>query len=41
MRLKINRAIAMYIMAGIVMLCAFLYFRFPGEALTDLSLIHI
>ncbi|MCL5808149.1 MAG: type II secretion system protein GspN, partial [Deltaproteobacteria bacterium] len=35
MRLKINRAIAMYIMAGIVMLCAFLYFRSPGEALTD------
>jgi type II secretion system protein N len=35
MKLKINRAIAGYIMAGIVILCAFLYFRFPGEALTD------
>jgi len=35
MKLKINRAIAGYIIAGIVMLCLFLYLRFPGEALTD------
>ncbi len=35
MRLKINRAILGYIMAGIVMLCVFLYLRFPGEAVTD------
>jgi type II secretion system protein N len=34
MRLKINRAITGYILAGIVLLCLFLYFRFPGEALT-------
>jgi hypothetical protein len=35
MRLKINRAIFGYIMAGIVMLGVFLYFRFPGKAVTD------
>jgi len=35
MRLKINRAIAGYIAAGILMLGLFLYLRFPGEALTD------
>ena len=35
MRLKINRAILGYVMAGIVMLGVFLYFRFPGEAVTD------
>ena len=35
MRLKINRAILGYVMAGIVMLGVFLYFRFPGESVTD------
>jgi type II secretion system protein N len=35
MRLKMNRAIAGYILAGIAMLLIFLYLRFPGEALTD------
>ncbi len=35
MRLRINRAIIGYPLAGIVMLLVFLYLRFPGEALTD------
>ena len=35
MKLKMNRAIAGYILAGIAMLLIFLYLRFPGEALTD------
>jgi type II secretion system protein N len=35
MRLRINRAIVGYILAGIAMLLLFLYLRFPGEALTD------
>ena len=35
MKLKLNRAIAGYILAGVVMLIGFLYLRFPGEALTD------
>jgi type II secretion system protein N len=35
MRLKLNRALAGYILAGIAMLLVFLYLRFPGEALTD------
>lgn len=35
MRLKLNRAIAGYILAGIAMLLICLYLRFPGEALTD------
>lgn len=35
MTLNINRAIVGYIAAGIVMLGAFLYFRFPGNAVTD------
>jgi len=35
MRLKLNRAIAGYILAGIAMLLVCLYLRFPGEALTD------
>ncbi len=33
--MKLNRAIAGYILAGIAMLLAFLYLRFPGEALKD------
>jgi type II secretion system protein N len=33
MKLKMNRAIAGYILAGIVMLLVFLYLRFPGDAL--------
>jgi type II secretion system protein N len=35
MRLKINRAVLGYVIAGIVMLGVFLYFRFPGKAVTD------
>ena len=35
MKLKMNRAIAGYILAGIAMLILLLYLRFPGEALTD------
>jgi len=35
MKLKLNRAIAGYILAGIAMLLILLYLRFPGEALTD------
>jgi type II secretion system protein N len=35
MRLKLNLAIAGYILAGIAMLLVCLYLRFPGEALTD------
>lgn len=35
MRLKLNRAIAGYILAGIAMLLICLYLRFPGEALKD------
>ena len=35
MRLRMNRAIVGYILAGIAMLLIFLYLRFPGEALTD------
>ncbi len=35
LKLKLNRAVAGYILAGIVMLFIFLYLRFPGEALTD------
>ena len=35
MRLRINRAIIGYPLAGIAMLLVFLYLRFPGEALTD------
>lgn len=35
MRFKINRAIVGYPLAGIAMLLAFLYLRFPGGALTD------
>jgi type II secretion system protein N len=35
MTLKLNRAIAGYILAGIAMLVVCLYLRFPGEALTD------
>jgi type II secretion system protein N len=33
--MKLNRAIAGYLLAGIVMLLIFLYLRFPGEALKD------
>ena len=35
MRIRINRAMIGYPLAGIAMLLAFLYLRFPGEALTD------
>jgi len=35
MRLKINRAFIGYVLAGIAMLLAFLYLRFPGEAVKD------
>jgi type II secretion system protein N len=35
MRLKMNRAIVGYILAGISMLLILLYLRFPGEAVTD------
>jgi type II secretion system protein N len=35
MRLRINRAMVGYPLAGIAMLLIFLYLRFPGEALTD------
>jgi hypothetical protein len=35
MTLKLNRAIAGYILAGIAMLVVCLYLRFPGEALKD------
>ncbi len=35
MKLRINRAIVGYILAGIAMLFIFLYLRFPGEAVTD------
>jgi type II secretion system protein N len=35
MRLRINRAMVGYPLAGIAMLFVFLYLRFPGEALTD------
>ncbi len=35
MRFKINRAIVGYPLAGIAMLLAFLYLRFPGEAVTE------
>lgn len=35
MRPRLNRALAGYIAAGVVMLLAFLYLRFPGEAVTD------
>ncbi len=35
MRLKMNRAIAGYLLAGIAMLLCLLYLRFPAEAVTD------
>jgi type II secretion system protein N len=35
MRLRINRAVAGYILAGIAMLILFFYLRFPGGAVTD------
>ena len=35
MKLRMNRAIAGYILAGIVMLVMLLYLRFPGETVTD------
>ncbi|MHB8908377.1 MAG: type II secretion system protein GspN [Syntrophales bacterium] len=35
MKLKMNRAIAGYVLAGIAMLLILLYLRFPGEALKD------
>jgi type II secretion system protein N len=35
MKLKMNRAVAGYILAGVAMLILFLYLRFPGEAVTD------
>jgi type II secretion system protein N len=35
MRLRPSRALAGYLLAGVVMLLAFLYLRFPGEAVTD------
>jgi type II secretion system protein N len=35
MKLKLNRAIIGYMLAGIVMLLIFLTLRFPGDALTD------
>ncbi len=35
MRLRMNRAIVGYILAGIAMLILLLYLRFPGEAVTD------
>ena len=35
MRLRINRAMVGYPLAGIAMLFIFLYLRFPGDALTD------
>ena len=35
MRLRMNRAIAGYILAGIAMLVMLLYLRFPGETVTD------
>lgn len=35
MKLRMNRAIAGYILAGIVMLLGFIYLRFPAEAVTD------
>jgi type II secretion system protein N len=35
LNLKLNRAIAGYILAGVAMLLIVLYLRFPGEAVTD------
>ena len=35
LKLKLNRAVAGYILAGIAMLIGFLYLRFPGDALSD------
>jgi type II secretion system protein N len=35
MKLKMNRAVAGYILAGVAMLILFLYLRFPGETVTD------
>ena len=35
MKLKINRALIGYVLAGIAMLLAFLFLRFPGEAVKD------
>lgn len=35
MRLRINRAVAGYILAGVAMLILLLYLRFPGGAVTD------
>ncbi|MDO8942972.1 MAG: type II secretion system protein GspN, partial [Desulfobacterales bacterium] len=35
MKLRMNRAMAGYILAGIAMLALFLYLRFPGEKVTD------
>lgn len=35
MRLRMNRAIAGYILAGVAMLALLLYLRFPGETVTD------
>jgi type II secretion system protein N len=35
MKLRLNRAIAGYILAGLAMLLGFLYLRFPAEAVTD------
>jgi type II secretion system protein N len=35
MKLRINRAIAGYILAGVAMLVLLLYLRFPGETVTD------
>lgn len=35
MKLKIRKAVLGYIAAGAVLLAAFLYIRFPGEAVTD------
>jgi type II secretion system protein N len=35
LKLKLNRAVAGYILAGIAMLFLFLYLRFPGQAVAD------
>ena len=35
MKLRINRAVVGYILAGVAMLAMLLYFRFPGETVTD------
>jgi type II secretion system protein N len=35
MKLKMNRAVAGYILAGVAMLILFFYLRFPGEAVTE------